>query len=286
MATSVMFLRVGFLLVFALLPFSRAGIGGEINVPFPGFEKANLGKGFDPDSGKILGPCFASDVVTFRNPSLRIKFHSNSTIDQLNRKVFGHAAFGLNLGILAHSSSADILAKLARGRLSLSILAELDYHHGTATIRSRGVDWADLPAYCKQGFIKGFRTGAKLLVSMQLIAENEIEYNRIVRKITSSALWGLLKKSRTEIQEFIKDIRSSRVEIRIVPLGFTSPELAKLPNAAHCHAADLSECLDFVQEALNIMGPNGGFERAVRESVSTNKLFINSINVEIPAPSH
>lgn len=270
--------------LFALLLWTisatHEGYSEEISVPYPGFKKGDIGRGFDPETGQLLGPCLVANPHESRNPALRVKFHTNSTIEELYREIYGHASFGINLGVLAHSASLEVLKKLARGKLTLSIVAELDYHHGTTTMPPRDKDWADLPDYCKKGYVKGYRSGAKLLVSLRLTAENEREYQRIVKKVSGRALWGLLKSSRTEIEEFKEDIRRSRVTTRIYPIGFQSPELADLPSSAHCLAAELTRCLGVIDKALSLMGPPGGFQRAVRSAIESDQLFITSINVE------
>lgn len=252
--------------------------GGHVNIPFPGFNAKLIGHEIDLDSGEILDRCIGGKKVLIKNPHLRTRLLFDQSTDELNRNLFGQASFGVNLGVLAGGTSMEILKTLSKSKLSMTVFLHTRYHHGTVT--SIPVSEGSKDFHCEKPYVRSYRLGASLIVSLRVKAKNLKYYRRIRRTTSSSALWGLIKKGSTNTKEVLKNLQGSKIQLRIVPLGFKGSELEKLPTAVSCPLNEFEKCLSVAERVFELMGPLGGFKRAVNAAIDSETLFVSSINVE------
>jgi hypothetical protein len=222
--------------------------------PLAGFFP-ELGRGFDTSTGWTSSPCIAGIPVLRGNRSGSVSFHFDESFADYLQTTDGRLGAGVDLGIIGGGVAVDFFARVARTELSTSLTIGFDGAMGTAVLTeprltAEGRAAADMTperrrSTCGDGFISSVDLGSRLYISATLHFKDEETFERFVKTVEVSALFGLVRAKKTFVDETRHFAQDAYLKIdglqeggdpsRLHALLASDTSLCRLDNIDACH---------------------------------------------------
>lgn len=259
-----------FACALALLPV--CGAAETIEIPFPGFNPTDLGRRFDMESGQLGEACYHGEPVPYTKSHLSHDLFYSRSAEELHANVHGRMGASLSIGLLGASQSVEVVKDLKATQNSLSLVFNIHYRRGSVFLEPL----TDV-ATCQGPHVVGYGYGSVLVVGLNIAFTSREDLTRFKRKVSTSALFGLMKGGRTEVEEVRKSMQDAVITVRTGLEGATDSELEKLGNRMQCTGKDLERCTTLIEKSLT--GIDQRFQNAVERFYGQGQIFVQTIFV-------
>lgn len=266
-----------FFITAILLASISASYGGHFQVSYPGFDPNDLGKSINVATGNVLGDCMAGDLSYASNRQISHGLDFSNTSINLHRRIHGTLSASLSIGgLLGVGSSVEFTKDIQADLTSATVVFNILYKDGSVFLDDP-IKVAD--SACHRYYVSGYTHGAILAVGLKIRFKSKEELKRFKSRVSSRGLFGLLKGSRTKVKEIRKLMESATMTSRISLEGAIDEDIAALGNKRICHPKDIEKCLEAISAALALVGPGGGFAKAVERFNEQGKRFVLSVHL-------
>lgn len=224
-----------------------------------------LGDGYSEKTGSfLLNECVAGEEVEKNLPLTGgdVSFIFDANYQDIVESMSGSLDVSLNLATIKASAGAQLAKKAAKTSLTTNIFATINligksksFKSGTRRYGSDVPDGnSDKEFYCGTDFVNQIDYGAKMAVSLEVTAKNEIQKDKIAGYLKVNAFnlveaSGQLEKlEESERQEY--GVKLMIKQIGGKPQNVT---LAIPPEGLFCSVSSIKECVQKMNAAINYM---------------------------------
>lgn len=268
------------LIVFLVLSWAPQLYSEAFSISYPGFDPNDLGKSINIATGEVLGDCMTGQSVESSNRRLSHSLsYSQESID-LHRRIHGSLGGSLSLGgLLGFGSSVELTKEIHANKTSVTVVFNMLYNSGSVFLDNPQM--VDEPR-CGNYYVSGYNYGSVLAVGIKFRFKSKQELSRFKRKVTTRGLFGLFKKSKTEIKEIRKHMKGSTLISRVSMEGASDETIDALGKRHVCQAKNLEKCLEAIGKVLDLVGPSGGYIDAVNRFEGSGERFVLSVFLRKP----
>ncbi len=218
----------------------------------------SLGQGFDSKGNVLRSVCIESSDFVYRGSnyadlSYLRDFSYNELLDEMGLGIFAK----LNLfGLVTAKVSGDITSTLSKTEDSSAFIVKSDIVGKSVVLKQPTLTPIGLSAYqtkdpihfreiCGDQFVEQVQLGAQLFIGVKYYFTSKEDKEKLQVQLKGSALWGLIKFSKTWSKEERELLKNVRVKINSYQIGGDSKKLELLKNSIEkdsCSAEDIEKC--------------------------------------------
>lgn len=236
-------------------------------------EISQLGRGFDTESQRTRGSCLdgsIEDGPANRQVQFRTYVEENSR-DILDQES-GSGSASVNLWVVGGKAKSEFILRNSETKQQTSVLWSIDYRGGSRIFTKRKVNYLGSVAAskgpverrnaCGDQFIGAAIVGAKVFLSAALVFTSEENYRYYKTKVSASAFGGLVKKSKTSIEEVRQIAKGAYFSVQFYQHGGNAfaAELIQASGPSVCKVEDIDKCLDKFQALYDYTFGKNGFQ--------------------------
>lgn len=225
-----------------------------------------LGVGYDASNRQLLAKCLKTDVShvarSYSDTKIDVNYIQQSRLSELDSQYRGNFAGSINLGIVAgygkYEKQLDHSVTGSRDSLSINITygshTEYIKHY---ELNQTGLDALDVSdahfkTVCGEHMLSGIKHGVSIQLTAMLQYKNKKEYEFTKKIIGGSALLGMIKKEKKDVDIINRLGINARLYIKILSNGFESDYLKQLLDRDTLETSMVFSCeLEAVDDCIN-----------------------------------
>lgn len=250
-----------------------------------------LGRGIDR-SGHLLAGCLQGTPQFFSRSYQQINYElSHDRMEQVQRH-WGQVGGSVNFFLIGGGLSVEWLAETARSQRSLSLLfnyktqlGSLQLRHPRLSERAEALQQSSLAALqsaCGQHFIHKIDLGARMMLAVTLHFRSAEAYERFVKTIKISVLFGLISKTKRFVEETNEFTQDFAIKVSALQWGGEPSQLEAIlgSKAKHsCRADAMQSCLELIAELQRYIGAENGLASQLKFTDTSSELAWDRLQV-------
>ncbi|RYZ89834.1 MAG: hypothetical protein EOP04_05720 [Proteobacteria bacterium] len=226
-----------------------------------------LGSGFDSTQFTKLPACIEATQPTYSGAhSSKLSFLRDYSADELISELGIGVSAGMNLfGLVKAKVTGEVTNTMSTTDESSAFVYKFDITGQSALINNPTLNANGLSAYgrndpvhfratCGDSYVAQVTLGAQLFVGVKYTFTSQEDKERIRLLLKGSALWGLIKFSKTWTKEERDILRNVRVTIDAYQIGGNPSKLAELKDTIEqqsCSGDDPEKCAEGLTKLIN-----------------------------------
>jgi hypothetical protein len=233
-------------------------------VIIPGAQvKDILWRGYNSETRSLQLPCVQGDIQFTPIEKASFGFLYDQTYESIMRESAGKAMGSINAVVLSGKASREFLIRKSQNNQSVHALWSFEYEKAWASngepemnLIGQSAAERDLPGRvlaCGDSFVSKALIGTKIYISASLYFFTKEAYQRFKTKVSASALGGLVKKSKTSIEEVREFSESAIFSVSATQIGGNEGKLSSLLQGGEirCTLTNVDACADRYETLIN-----------------------------------
>ncbi|SME95222.1 hypothetical protein [Pseudobacteriovorax antillogorgiicola] len=240
--------------LFYAMMLSTSAFGTDILSPNE--NQRWLGHGYNVQEQRIVSECITGKVISIDLEKTNLKVGYGESLSDFIERYNGRLRGSIDLGIISGKASREFLIRNTETNKSASAIWLIDYQSHVESLinprlneignEARLLDPDEKSKICGNRVVHSQEIGAKTLLSLNLRFNSSEKYRWFKTKVKASAFGGLVKKSKTTIEEFQEFAEEGLLEVSALQIGGDTKELDRLKSAGQisCKTNDMEPCID------------------------------------------
>jgi hypothetical protein len=213
-------------------------------------------RGYNSESRSLALPCTEGTLQLRPIEQASFGFLYDESFESLMRENAGKASGSVNALVISGSASREFLIRKSQNDRSIHALWTFEYKKGWVSSSSPQInllgqsasqrDREGRLATCGDSFIARALVGTKLYISASILFFSREDYQRFKTKVSASALGGLVKKSKTSIEEVKNFQESAMLSVSAMQMGSDGEKISTIlgGNEILCSLNNVDDCAD------------------------------------------
>ncbi|WP_437603664.1 hypothetical protein WMF28_18965 [Sorangium sp. So ce590] len=263
MATSEL-VRRGLSLVAALSLAASPTTGAASVVLAGDIGQVALGAGYDPAAQRMRDVCVTGEQARLGGNVAWVTSYHASDIETMLHNVDRYGSGGVDVGIIGVSRSVEYFARIARDTQREAVVFEYQVQLGSLVLRPNaalnqyGRDITAMnDAYarrlrCGTEFVRQIDVGYRLYIGLSVTSRSRSVHERLKKKLSVSALFGLVRKSKESVKELQEAAKDVMIEVSAFQEGGHQDRLQRLlQDRSTCTGDRVEACADLLGRLLD-----------------------------------
>lgn len=283
-------------------PTPAKNADGEVVVSFPQFRPKDLvGRGYSMKPGKLLRQCVTGTLSSSSgsfSQSSQWENHNASTVEE---EVSGRGKASADFFLVSGKAKVEFLTKYSGKSTTTSFAVFNRYSAGSIGLISPRYS-ADLglspeekekwKEACSNRWISSVTMGSYFVWGASLLFHSDEASARLKTKFSAKALGGLVKKSKTQEEEFSSASKDATLIVWAQQVGGNEEEFRRLFTKSRstdfellCDEKTLKACQDAVARLESYQSGPGGFSEQMKAASAEPELHLRPLTATLTSYS-